>query len=464
MQIFGLTITRTKATGQLNRVDSRGAWWPIIRESYPGAWQQNVEIRVENVMTFSAVYACVTLIATDIGKLRPKLVQQDADGIWTDADSAAFSPVLRKPNHYQTRIQFLENWTTSRLMHGNTYVLKVRDNRGVVIGLYVLDPTRCTPLVAENGEVYYELKTDALSGVKTDRVMVPAAEIIHDRMNALYHPLVGISPITACGLAAVQGLRIQDNSAIFFGNGSQPGGVLTAPNHIADATAARLKAYWDENFTGSNVGKVAVLGDGLKYEQMTMSATDSQLIEQLRWTAENVCSAFKVPPYKVGVGPAPAVNNVEALDLQYYTQTLQSPIESIELLLDEGLGMTNGPQRYGVELEVEDGLMRMDTTSRVTAARESLAAGMTVNEARKKFFGFGPVPGGNTVYLQQQNYSLEALAKRDASPDPFGTKPATPPPAPKPEPETPPADAPKSFEALVMAKAIGIAERNSRAA
>jgi HK97 family phage portal protein len=463
VQIFGLTILRTKALAdQLQSVDSRrSAWWPVIRESFAGAWQTNTEVTTANVMTFSAVYACVTLQASDIGKLRPKLVQQDENGIWTDAESSAYSPVLRKPNHYQTRIQFLENWTIARLMHGNTYILKERDSRGVVVAMYPLDPSRCTPMVAESGDVYYELKTDSLSGLKTDGILVPASEIIHDRINALYHPLVGISPITACGLAAVQGLRIQDNSAVFFGNGSQPGGVLTAPNHIADATAARLKAYWDENFTGSNIGKVAVLGDGLKYEQMTMSATDSQLIEQLKWTAENVCTAFKVPPYKIGVGPTPAHNSVEALDLQYYTQTLQSPIESIELLLDEGLGILNGPQKYGVELEVEDGLMRMDTTSRVTAAKESLAAGMTVNEVRRKFFGFGPVTGGNTVYLQQQNYSLEALAKRDASPDPFGNAPAPTPP----QEEPPPADdAAKSLEALVMAKAFEIAERNSRAA
>ena len=42
--------------------------------------------------------------------------------------------------------------------------------------------------------------------------------------------------------------------------------------------------------------------------------------------------------------------------------------------------------------------------------------------------------GGDAVYLQQQNYSLAALAKRDAQADPFGTAPA---------PATAPADAPQ---------------------
>ena len=37
-------------------------------------------------------------------------------------------------------------------------------------------------------------------------------------MNCLYHPLVGLSPIYACGLAAQQGLAIQNGSTEFFGN------------------------------------------------------------------------------------------------------------------------------------------------------------------------------------------------------------------------------------------------------
>jgi hypothetical protein len=82
---------------------------PLIRESFTGAWQRNIEVRAETLLTFHAVYACVTRIAQDIGKLRIKLVEQDSDGIWTEVSSPAFSPVLRKPNSYQNRIKFVEH-------------------------------------------------------------------------------------------------------------------------------------------------------------------------------------------------------------------------------------------------------------------------------------------------------------------------------------------------------------------
>lgn len=456
----------------LASVDSRGGWFPVIRESYPGAWQNNVEINLENVMTFAAVYACVTVPARDIAKLRIKLVQQapGPDGLWQEVESPSFSPVLRKPNHFQTRIQFIEQWAQCVRMHGNAYILKHRDSRQIVVGMYVLDPSRCRPLVAPNGEVFYELKTDHLSGVRAvnrDSVYVPAREIIHDRINTLYHPLVGISPISACGLSAVMGLRIQNNSTIFFGNGAKPSGVLTAPGHIAQDTADRMKAYWQDEFSGDNSGNVAILGDGLHYEQMSMSAVDAQLIEQLRWPAENVCTAFNIKPYRIGIGPMPTHNNAEILGQEYYSETLQNPIEAIELLLDEGLGLTENGLRYGVEFEIE-GLWRMDTKSRMEAAEKALRSGLTVNEVRRRYHDAQPVPGGDTIYLQQQNYSLEALSKRDESDDPFGRKQL--PPAQddsseddEPEPEAIEGETVEAdkFAAVLLKKASAIAKRNS---
>ena len=420
MRALGLTITRKKADGaQLAAPSGRGGWWPIIKESFTGAWQQNVEVKLDNVLSFHAVFACQTLIASDIAKLRIKLVAQDSDGIWSEVKNAAYSPVLRKPNGFQNRIQFYEAWVLSKLQSGNTYVLKQRDGRGVVVKLYVLDPNRVKPLVAPNGEVFYDLCLDHLSEVE-DQVVVPARDIIHDRFNCLFHPLVGLSPVFANGLAATQGLSIQKNSAQFFANNSQPGGILTAPGTISQPVADRLKETWDQNYSGKNAGKVAVLGDGLKYESMSTKAVDAQLVEQLKWSAEVVCSTYHVPPYKVGIGAAPAHNNVQALNIEYYSQCLQILIESIEVCLDEGLGTG---ETLGTEFDVEN-LLRMDSVTQMQVLKES-AGILKIDEMRAKL-DKKPTPGGDAVYVQQQNYSLAALAKRDAQADPFGTAPAAP--------------------------------------
>lgn len=408
-------------TKALQSPPDRGGWWPLIRESFSGAWQHNITISQDTVLSFHAVFACQTLIASDISKLRIKLVAQDSDGIWTETKNGAYSPVLRKPNGFQNRMQFFENWVLSKLQRGNAYILKQRDGRGVVVRLYVLDPQLVTPLVSDSGDVFYELRVDNLTGV-TERVIVPAREIIHDRFNCFFHPLVGLSPIFANGLAATHGVSIQTSSTVFFQNGSQPGGVLTAPGAIGDETAARLKAYWDANYTGANRGKVAVLGDGLSYMPMATKAVDAQLIEQLKWSAEVVCSTYHVPPYKVGIGQMPPYTNVQALNVEYYSQCLQVLIEAIELCLDEGLATG---ETLGTEFDL-DGLLRMDSVT-LMEVLDKAKGKMTPNEQRKRL-DLKPKTGGDSVYMQQQDFSMEALAKRDARDDPFSTeKPTTPP-------------------------------------
>ena len=364
---------------------------------------------------------------------------RDGDGIWNETDNPAYSPVLRKPNSIQTRIQFWENWMLSKLSNGNVYALKGRDARNVVTSLHILDPSRVQPLIADDGEVFYQLASDNIAGIR-QQITVPAMEIIHDRMNCLFHPLVGLSPITAAGLAATQGLNMQTDATQFFGNRSIPGGILTAPGAISDDTAARLKAAWETNYGGENVGKVAVLGDGLKFEPMRVTATDAQLVEQLRWTAEVVCSVFHVPMYKIGLGAMPTYNNIQALNVEYYSQALQVLLESAELAMDEGLKTGEG---LGVEFDVSD-LLRMDEMTQINVAKEGVGAGiMKPNEARRRI-NLRPVEGGDTPYLQVQNYSLAALNKRDQQADPFA--PATPTPA----PDAPPAPAPEDDDDAVQ--------------
>ena len=391
----------------------RGGGWFTILEANSGDWQRNVEIDYDGVRAFHAVYACMTLIASDVAKLRVKLVRQDGSGVWSEIDNPAYSPVLRKPNQFQNRIQFWEHYMLSKLSTGNAYVLKRRDNRGVVTALHVLDPRRVTPLVTDLGDVYYQLAADNLAGNLGDLV-VPTSEIIHDRMNTIYHPLVGTSPIHAAGVAAMQGLRIQTNATQFFANGARPGGILTAPGAISDETAHRLKSHWEANYSGANAGRIAVLGDNLRFEAMTMTADDAQMIEQLKWTAAVVCSVFHVPLYKVAMGEGqPNYNNVQNLNVEYYSQCLQQHIEAAELCLDEGLGLdAYVGDRIGTEFDL-DGLLRMDSKTQMETLAEAKNL-MTLNERRRRI-DLPSMDGGDTVYLQEQDHSLEAIAARDAA-------------------------------------------------
>ena len=114
----------------------------------------------------------------------------------------------------------------------------------------------------------------------------------------------------------------------------------------------------------------------------------------------------------------PTVNNVAALNQQYYDQALRPLVEKMEYKLTEGLEVRQ--PNFEVWMD-ESVLLRMDPASQISTAVAGINGGLDmVNEARRAF-NKPPVEGGDTVYMQQQNYSLAALSKRDQQPDPFGT-------------------------------------------
>jgi len=419
MKFLGLNITRQKA---LNNVPNSG-WHPIY-EANTGNWQRNITVDRNSVLANPFVFRCQSMIARDIAKLRVMVMRRDGR-VWKETEGAQAARLLRKPNHFQTRNQFFEVWFLSKLSAGNTYVLKQRDERRTVQKLHILDPNRVQVLVSDSGDVFYQLADDNLSGVNTS-VTVPASEVIHDRWNCLFHPLVGLSPIYANGVAATQSQNISESSTNFFGNQAQPGGILSAPGKIGDETAKRLKEAFETSYTGKNAGKIAVMGDGLKFDPITVAASDAQLVEQLKWTSETIATTYGIPLYKVGLGPMPTANNLQSLNVEYYGQSLQGLIEDAESCLDDGLGMDGVKVKTAFDV---DGLLRMDSATQMEVLERGKSL-MTLDERRERL-NLDGITGGSTVYMQEQDHSIEAIAARDkllieqssAQPQPTVTEP-----------------------------------------
>ena len=409
MKIFGLEIRRAEKA--LHAVSDWRGGWRRIHEPFSGAWQMNVEEKQGTLLCYPTLYACLNRPSQDVGKLPFVLKRVDENGIWRIVDSGSpYWPVLRKPNKYQTAQQFREAWMLSKLMHGNTYVLKVRDNRGIVTDLYVLDPCRVMPLVSDSGDVYYQLQFSTAENLlpanyPASTIVVPAREIIHDRLNCFHHQLIGVPPLCAAYWPTLKNLKILKSSAEFFNNNAQPGGILTAPAGMSDEDAKEIQAYWASAYSGQNAGKVAVIGADMKFTSFAMKGADSQLVEQMQYSDRQICQPFGIPPYVVGVGEIPAGMKVDDVMNTYYSLALQSHIEAMEYLLDEGLGIS---YPMGVELDLEP-LLRMDTAKRGEVWGKLANDGIsTPNEARHQF-GLAPLQGGDTVYMQQQDFPLDQV-------------------------------------------------------
>lgn len=451
MKILGFTVTREKA---LNAIGNtwRSAW-RVCTEPFSGAWQRNIEEKRTDLLTYPTLYACIYRISSDIGKLPFTLKQSASTGVSKTVTNPAYSPVLAKPNNFQTEGQFREYWLLSKLINGNTYVLKRRDDRRVVVDLYVLNAECVMPMVSDAGEVFYQLYADSLNTLPanypSENLIVPASEIIHDRCMTMHHPLVGIPPVAAAHWPALKNMKIMRSATEFFANNAQPGGILTAPAGMTEDDAKAVQDYWTNNFSGSNAGRVAIIGADMKFTPFAMKSIDSQMVEQMRYSDEQICQPFGVPPFKVGIGTIPSGLGVDGVNQLYYQDALQTHIEHMEALLNEGLRVSPPLE---VELNLEP-LLRMDEAKRAEVETKLVGGKIKTPDEGRLRFNLAPTGGGDTLWGQNQDYPLGMLADRkewDQS-----MQPPAPAPEPAPVPDAVPADMAEADKALITeARAI----------
>ena len=160
---------------------------------------------------------------------------------------------------------------------------------------------------------------------------------------------------------------------------------------------------------------------------MAVNANDAQLIEQLKWTAETVCSCFHVQPYMVSIGPPPPYANIEPLNLQYDPQCLQALIENLELCLDEGLES----RRWNEPKSISTTCYGWTANENAFGADRDHLRRDGVLRSSSKYFDLGPTLR-DTPYMQQQMWPLNQLANRAI--------PEIPPPPGQAAPPAPPAD------------------------
>lgn len=424
MKILGIQVPFTarmaavprqrKQPANLTMVGESGSWTRIF-DWRPGAWQQNDPLandqEVQSGTNTAIVYACLRRISGDIGKMGA-CVKRLVDGIWQEGAHQVWTRLIRRPNRFQTWGLFIKSWLYSLLLEGNTYVVKLYGANGLIEELVILDPTLVTPHInPDTGEIWYHVSNDPMARVPED-YYIAAADIIHHPYMPLGHPLIGTPPLARAMVASKAREGIISNSAQLTANGSVPPLVITVPEGTPEPQIKRIA----DNWKAMPKHRAAVVDAAIKVDQLIAKYVDAQAAEIAELSGIDICAAFDVPPWKVGLETAPS-GDIESRQIAYYQDSLQWIVEDVEELLDYGLDL---PADTAIEFD-ESNLLRLDSKTRADVDAILVKGIKTPNEARRGW-NLPKVVGGDAVYLQQQNFSLEALHKRDqAAPAPSTT-------------------------------------------
>jgi HK97 family phage portal protein len=383
-----------------------GAW--LLRGLGGTPASSGKRVGLADALTVSSVYACVTYLSADVGKLPVHVYREvKPKGKREVHKRHPLERLLQNPNRYQDRMQFFETLMMGLTMRGNAYVAKIPDGKGGVDRLIPIHPDRVSILEVSDGSLFYRISSAGdfeRYQMGEALITIPDTDMIHLRLASL-NGIVGLSPIAQARETIGTALAEGEYVGRLLGNGARPAGVLKHPGTLTAEAAKRLKDRWNDIYGGiEQAGKTAVLEEGMEWKPMSMTSVDAEFMAGRKFSVEEIARIWRMPPHMIGDLAKATNNNISDQTAGYYNNTLSAYLTRIELAFAKSFGL--GSDEY-VEFDTDE-LLRMDMASRFKAYREARAAFMmTTNEMRaREGLDPDPHPDSDRV-LVPKNYGNE---------------------------------------------------------
>ena len=335
-------------------------------------------------MQMTAVYSCVRVLAEAVAGLPLHLYKYTDSG---GKDKALEHPLYfllhDEPNPEMTSFVFRETLMTHLLLWGNAYAQLIRNGRGEVVGIYPLMPNRISVNRDDSGNIYYKYlrsMEDAPLNKNNEVILLPS-EVLH--IPGLgFDGLVGYSPIAMAKNAIGMAIACEEYGAKFFANGAAPGGVLEHPGTIKDPQ--KVKDSWNAAYQGStNSHRVAVLEEGMKYQQIGIPPEQAQFLETRKFQINEIARIFRVPPHMLADLEKSSFSNIEQQSLEFVKYTLDPWVVRWEQNMYRSLLMASEKPTVLIKFNV-DGLLRGDYVSRMNGYATARQNGwMSANDIRE---------------------------------------------------------------------------------
>ena len=377
-------------------------------------------VNERTAMQTTAVYACVRILAEAVASLPLHVYEyQDDGGKKLVHDHPLYYLLHDEPNPEMTSFVFRETLMSHLLIWGNAYAQIIRDGAGRVLGLYPLLPDKMEVQRDDKGNIYYVYSRNSDENPtfkEYGNIKVKAEDVLH--IPGLgFDGLIGYSPIAMAKNAVGMTLACEEYGASFFANGANPGGVLEHPGVLKDPS--KVRESWNSVYRGvSNAHKIAVLEEGMKYQQIGIPPEEAQFLETRKFQINEIARLYRIPPHMVGDLDKSSFSNIEQQSLEFVKYTLDPWVIRWEQSLQRSLLLPGEKGKYFIKLNV-DGLLRGDYQSRMNGYAVGRQNGWFSANDIREMENMNPIPdeeGGNLYLINGAMTKLAdagAFAKTD---------------------------------------------------
>ncbi len=377
-------------------------------------------VNEKTAMRVSAVYASVSLIAGSIAQLPLPIYERGSDD----------RKRVDHPYWWLLNEEFAANWTataaweflsTQVLLRGDGIAYLSRNRAGQVQSII--------PWPRDRVSIVEQPRQNSRSPKRLQYTFHDELGYFTvDQADVLHLPGFGFNGVNSMSViqwGARNGIGIalqgDEHAGKFFSEGGKPEVAVTTDGKMSPDQQADFRTAWVAKYGGiqGNRRIPLILTEGLKVEELTMSAVDQQLLESRQWQVIDVARAFGVPPHMIGETTKSTSwgSGIEQMYIGFVRLTLRPHLQRFKHELNRKLFST---PRYFVEHNV-DGLMAGDSKAQSVYFGRALggpgAQGwMTINEVRR-LKNLPPVPDGDTLYRPDMSAAPPSSSEPDDDDD-----------------------------------------------
>lgn len=259
----------------------------------------NTPVTPDNAEALSTVFACVSAISSTISAL-PVFIYRIDGKTRQETDSGPVQILVKNgPNPWQTWPEFCEMLVAQVLLRGNGLIEIEADNRGAASGLRVIPWHWCNAYMLPGGQIVYDVhdQPGLYSPSQGKRRRLLQHEVIHIRDRS-EDGLVGKSRLQRTASVVRGAQTVHDFAAAAFRNGFYPSGIIMSDATVNAGQRREMNDAFTRGFSGAaNAARAIILDQGLRWESLTsISPEDAELLQSRKFTTEELCRVFQVPP------------------------------------------------------------------------------------------------------------------------------------------------------------------------
>jgi HK97 family phage portal protein len=339
----------------------------------------------ENV---ASVVACVSAISGPISSV-PARVYRSIPGGREEAPNHPVARLVRRPNSRQTWPDWMQFTLGQVLLHGNSISMIERDGSGRPVALIPIPWQSVQVQLLASGRVAFDITLQTFPwstmGTPLRRLFEDEVFWLKDRSDDGF---LGRSVLARAPAVLKAAIGIQTFTSTLWDNAATPSGVMKHPGKLTKEAADRIsQSLVNAHGGAANAGKVMILEEGMEFASIAMTPEDSEVLASRRFTGEESCRLFGVPPPIAGDFQFGSFTNAETAGRWHSSLCLAQWCRKVEAEFQRSLFDDDG---FHLLLDLS-GLQRGDDSARWTTyalARQHNI--LTVDEIRA-LEGFNPM-------------------------------------------------------------------------